>query len=108
MSKPIALIMLSQAIGSAAVMILARRTMLSYFVGSCTSLLWLLLVMLALYPMYPLRSLDDFFTFLGLYAVMVSPFYLLFHRFTFGRPSRRYYGMQREEAPASETRGSEA
>lgn len=84
-------------------MIFARRTMLSYYVGSCTSLLWLLLVMILLYPKYPLRSLDDFFTFIGFSAVMVSPFYLLFHRFTFGLPSRRYYGMVREESPAPDT-----
>lgn len=107
MSKPIALLMLSQPIGSAAVMIFGRRTMLSYYVGSCTSLLWLLLVMILLYPRYPPRSLDDFFMFLGFYASVMSPFYILFHRFTFSLPSRLYYGMVREESPASEARSSE-
>jgi hypothetical protein len=92
-TTPIALFMILYPIVSAVVMIMARRNLFSYIVGSCTSLLWLLFVMLLLYPMYPLRSLDDFFTFLGFYAVMGSPFYLIFHRFTFGLPSRRYYGM---------------
>ena len=31
----------------------------------------------------------------------------LFYRFTFGLPSRRYYGMVREESPASKVQSSE-
>lgn len=37
-------------------------------------------------------------------AVLMS---FLFYRFTFGLPSRRYYGMVREESPASEAQSSE-
>jgi hypothetical protein len=40
-------------------------------------------------------------------AVAVLLILKLFHRFTFGLPSRRYYGMIRDESPASETRSSE-
>jgi hypothetical protein len=31
----------------------------------------------------------------------------LFHRFTFGLPSRRYYGMVREESPATDAQSVE-
>ncbi len=108
MSKPIALIMISKAIVCAAVMLLARRSLLAYYVGAFTTLLWLLLAMLLIYPMYPPRSISEFLTCLGLFTVVGSPFYLLFHRFTFGLPSRRYYGLVSDDMPVSETQGSEA
>lgn len=38
--------------------------------------------------------------------VAISLITWLFHRFTFGLPSRRYYGIVREQPPTSETRSN--
>ncbi len=70
--------------------------------ASTTILSMISFVRFAMFPDGTLQIAESIFCVLFYYGM-----FNLFYRFTFGLPSRRYYGMVREEPPASETRSSE-